>query len=217
MKFDEIFNKNILNSPWLTIWFKPRMTIRKLIANEQDYMLHLILILGSFSAILFQVSNKNIADKVGNEATLLLIVIMSFLFGIFYAYFQYFLISEILKRIGGFFGGKAALGDIQKAIAWSYIPNIISLLFWMPILFIYGKEFFSAQINIINSNFILLILYLIFSIILSILSFWSNFIYIKFIAEAHQFSFWKSLMCVVVSFVFIFVPIVFCVLCFYLL
>ncbi len=103
------------------------------------------------------------------------------------------------RWIGSWFGGKATSEQVRAAIAWSQVPNISSLVLWIPAVAIFLATLFSAQTPLIEANPFLALGFLLFRPALIGLQIWKSFVWIKCLAEVHRFSAWRSLGAIVLS------------------
>ncbi len=110
--------KRVLN-PWLSIWTKPRDTMKEIFISKPKNVFLLIL-LGSFVQTLDRASSKNVADSISSPVSLISMVI----FGTFVAFLiYYFLLPALFNWVAKKLGGQ---GTFEK-------NTLLSCLFLYPL------------------------------------------------------------------------------------
>jgi hypothetical protein len=172
----------MINSPLLTIWFQPRATFRRLLVlnNPSSYIVHSILIIGGFASFLMRFT----LELGFISANISLKLIMCLFMGAAFAYFEYLIMSRFYQWSGKKLNGKATLEEIRSVILWSYLPELSSLIIFIPIFLLY----------ILTWGGINLFVFWGFQVVTLIIVLWAILIRIKAIAEAHQFSSWRALL-----------------------
>ena len=204
---NELSNKSI--SPWLTMWYSPRKTIRQIVDTKpQKQILFLSALLG-ISWALNQLSSRNSGDKLSFISVLIVAVFGGSIVGVVLVY----LMGALLHWTGGKFGGKAPVEHLRAAYAWSWIPNIWMLLIWLPVLIIFGTDMFSSATPKIEATPLLAIILLGFTFVNFITGLLSFVFLISCISEVQKFSNWRALGSLIASLLILLVP-VFCILAF---
>lgn len=196
-------SKNVVGSnlkPWLSIWVKPRKTIRYVIQNSSFKMLFILAILSGIATFLNFAYNSDLSDRLSVTAGEVLLY--SFILGPILGMLFWYLLSAIYKGIGKLFGGEAMFKELQYAVAWSNVPLIFSLLLWIPQISVLGEWTFSAEVPWLSMPSLIMII--IISVIELILSIWYFVVIVKAVAEVHQFSAWKGLAVVLISTLIVF-------------
>lgn len=187
------------NSPWLLIWTRPRMVIRKQIESDsQDMVLNLAMFGGIYSVL-----NRVASNGIGDHMSIPAILLYSFFGGILLGLLLYFSYSFLIKWIGGWLGGQGSYGDIKMAYAWSNVPLAFGLALWILQMAIFKKELFTSQTTTIDSSLILTSLYYLSSVTGIVLTVWSIVILIGGVAEAHKFSLLRGFISVFMSFLIV--------------
>ncbi len=109
-------------SPWLTIWYVPRTTIKAIIGSK-DPEKHVLLI-ATGVGIINGLSGVLPFVELGGEY-LWLGFIFSLILGPLYTIIGLYISAAIFNWIAFFLGGNGSSRDVRVAMAWSYIPNII--------------------------------------------------------------------------------------------
>lgn len=156
-----------------------------------------------------QLSSRNAGENLSFSFVLVLAVIGGPVIGNFLVY----LMGGLLYWTGKRFGGKAPVEHLRAAYAWSWIPNIYMLPFWLIQLVIFGTEMFTSTTTKLEANpslAIMLIGFTFANVVTGLLSF--IFIIIS-VSEVQGFSNWRAFGSIVVSLLIFLVPL-FCVLAF---
>ena len=116
-------------SPWRTIWFSPRQTIRRLIDGVVQTswvpVVALAAVTQAFTASLDGDSGRLLS---ASDAVMPgVIAAAQLVFGIVVGPF-------VLAFVGRWFGGDADPADLRQAIAWSYAPLAAVTIVWVPVL-----------------------------------------------------------------------------------
>ena len=202
----ELSNKST-TSPWLTMWYSPRKTIRQIIETDpQKQILFLSAVLGIAWA-LNQLSSRNAGDKLSFISVLIVAVIGGSIIGVLLVY----LMGALFQWTGKKFGGKAPVEHLRAAYAWSWIPNIWMLLIWLPMLIIFGSDMFTSVTPKIEANPLLAFIFLGFTVLNVITGLLSFFLIISCISEVQQFSNWRAFGSLLAGVLILFVPL-FCIL-----
>ena len=185
-------------NPWLTIWFKPRKTVRYLLDSEPGRNAVLLsMIYGAFQAAIQAVqSHTPQTAKIISETARIQMAVpmgaMAGLIGIYLAGWYY-------KVIGNLWGGKGDGLDVRTAIAWAQLPNLAVYGIWL-VGFLGAKWGwgFSFSQNFQLVHFAGLVVF----------SIWSLVLMSQALGEAHQFSSWQGLLTMVIGVGIIVVPLI---------
>ncbi len=174
-------------SPWLTIWYAPRITVTAVLQSN-DPQKHVLLIaaviglLGGFSGLFPLVGLGNVYLFSGFVTALILGPLM----GIIGLYVS----GAILGWLGFFLGGTGSAADVRVALAWAFVPRMtLSILILLQLmLFIFTAPLAEAngtpQVSPLANMIFLLQLPL---------SLWIFYIYLQCLGAAHRFSAWRAL------------------------
>lgn len=190
-------------NPWFTMWVYPRKTTRYVIENSKMTSVILLAMLSGVGSALNTASNRDLGEITSTST----IIFISFIFGPLLGLLGWFIFSFISYIVGKWFGGSGSMKELQKAIAWAYVPLVWSLLFWIPELAIMGDAMFqSVEVDIGVGQAIILLILALLELTICIWYIVSN---IKAISEAHRFSAWKGLLTVLLpSSIIVFVLII---------
>jgi hypothetical protein len=185
--------------PWLTMWIKPKETIKNIIAENPNKHLLLLSTLYGFVSLLGTAQTLSLGEKLSLPIILIACLIIAPIWGFLVFSFA----SGVLFLTGKWIKGIAHFKEIRTATAWSSVPMVVNLFLWIILLIIFqndllknfpkGYAFSNSQLNI---------LFIVFLIQL-ILSVWSLIIYVNVISQVQNFSIGKSILNLVVSFIII--------------
>lgn len=189
---------------WLTIWTKPRGTVRAIIdADPTRHLWKLAILAGIYRAF-----DRIYGSEIADSSSLGLILLFSLLGGLIAGPLAIVFAGFIFRVVGRMLGGQATDSeDTRAAVAWASIPSIAALLPILIGILLYGKEMFTIVTPRIDANPLSYILIVAAEIIFN---FWAFFLLVKCIAEAHRFSAWRGLLTVILPTLVIVVPLVIC-------
>jgi hypothetical protein len=173
-------------SPFLSIWTKPRGTIRQIVdTNPKKYVLLLAMLSGIFQA-LYLASNASLGDNFDLVVVFLLCLIGGPIMGLITLYIS----SGLYSWMGQKLGGRADAEQVRAAVAWGGLPgNVGSLLCWALLLGAYGSDMFTTY----APRFEIFPQYSFLSFaIASIFAIWSFVVFLKCLGEVHGFSAWRA-------------------------
>lgn len=127
--------------PWLSMWFRPRKTIRHVVLFESEWW---VLGLGA-AAGTARALNRAAARDLGDRLSLEVIVAVCLILGPALQLISIYLGGGILRFCGGLFGGKATFAEVRSALAWGALPQAAMLLPWILVLGICGREMFVSS------------------------------------------------------------------------
>lgn len=173
-------------SAWLTIWTRPRSTIRAFL--ESTHPKRSIIPLAMGGGVVYAI-NMASSRNMGDQMPLYMILLISLLVGSISGIIALYVGSFILKITGTWLGGEGSFGDLQVAIARGIAaPTILAGLLWVPELLLFGSEMFTEYTPRLEGSLVLYILYLLLMLVEVILAVWSFVLSVKSIGEAHRFS-----------------------------
>ncbi|MDY7041747.1 MAG: Yip1 family protein, partial [Chloroflexota bacterium] len=176
-------------SPWLTIWVKPRQTIRRIVDSDPQHQVILLAMLGGIFQVLNQSSSRHLGDTLSLPIIFLLCGIAGPIVGIFLLCVE----GALLHWIGSRFGGQASPAEVRAACAWSSVPNIWSQILWIPQFALLGKDLFTSEIPKIAANPFLALIFLGFLGVQLVIAVWAFVVLLICLGEVHRFSIWKAL------------------------
>ena len=185
-------------NPWVSIWRKPRKTIRNIV---NYYGNKYVFTLAYLTALVYNINGLN--DSTPEMDTTLIdmfypVFFKSLTLGTMAFYFYGFL----LYLSGKLFKGRATQGEVYIAMAWSSIPTILGLFLWVPKLLLFGKEWFNENSDLWDENtYLYPRLFIIFIDV--VLLVYGTVIFIIALSEVQGFSKWKAFFSSLVVFIVI--------------
>ncbi len=187
------------DKPWLTIWVAPRGTMRRIL--DSDPTRHVLLLAAMYGMSISFVPRGNIF---GNFLPVWAVLLLAFTAGPLVGIIAIYISGAIFRWSGSVLGGRATTEEVRAAFAWSSVPQILSVVLWLlPGFALYGTEIITGAGPRMAGNPLPLLLGLVPRLILA---FWGEFLQIKTLAEAHQFSAWRSLAALFLALLIIFMP-----------
>lgn len=172
--------------PWLGMWFTPRKTIQQVVENNPERWVYLLAALAGIEQVLGRVSSKNMGDKMGLSAILLLLLFAGPIAGII----SFYVNTWLIEWTGGWIGGKASLSHVRAAWAWSFVPVIFSLVLLPFKIMMFGNDLFQSVTPIIDAH---PYAYTFFGVIELACAIWTMVLMTQSLAQVQKFSAWKAL------------------------
>lgn len=173
-------------NPWLAIWLHPRRTIQTIVeTNPERYVMPLAALAGIPQAL-----DRASLRNAGDELPLPFILGASLGGGVFGGLLGLFLLAFLLRWTGKWIGGRGNTENLRAAIAWSSIPSICALLFWVLDLYFFGKDMFTSETPRIAER---PMLYFSLAALEFTLAIWGLVLFIKCVAQVQCFSAWRAI------------------------
>jgi hypothetical protein len=131
----------VLN-PILSIWLRPRATIRSLLNRPSPLWFFVLLGLYGFINVLQSGENNHVGDQISSLSEFLA---ASLLIGPPIALASTYIGGYVIERGGRRLGGRASQADLRLALVWSYAPLILSGLMYYPRLSAFGGQIFTSS------------------------------------------------------------------------
>ena len=177
-------------SPLKTIWYEPRVTIRRILEGNSLPSTILLASLTGINGLLDELSNRNLGDQYSLPIILLAAVIAGPIVGLV----AIWLFAFIMKWTGNPLGGTGDIKRIATAIAWSSLPGLIGLIFWAPQLYLFGAEMFQKEMPTLDAKPYLWAAIFGFEGLSVVFSFWGLAMFCFMLAEAQRYaSAWRGL------------------------
>jgi hypothetical protein len=190
-------------NPWVTIWTRPRATVRHLIETDPGRSVLLLAALSGVSQTLDRASTQSAGDAFSMSTILLIAVLAGPLFGLIGLYIG----AALTEWTGRWIGGKGTVANLRTAMAWSCVPVVASLALWVVNLALFGSDMFTTAMPRIEANPALALLLIASGFCAVVLGVWTLVLALKGIGEAQGFSAWKALGNVLLSLLILIVPI----------
>jgi hypothetical protein len=171
-------------SPWRTIWFSPRITIRQL--NEADVRPSWVPVMVLAVPVLLLNFIQSIRSTPSIADTPTSTVILTFSK---YELFNLVAAPFVLAFLGHWLGGIAPTGRLWRAVVWSHIPVAAASAFWMPVVLIFGRRVLLEALTgplVSVSDFAT-----------ELAIFWGFVLLVAMVAEAQRFSLGRAITCLI--------------------
>jgi signal peptidase I len=163
-----------IRSPWITIWFSPRLTIERLVAARPGYFVWPLAILGTVASIYNQISVIYSASFLSDWQLALSLLLFGAVVGIVWLYFYGFMLSWIGKLLGG----RASALHMRAAFAWSTLPTILGFALIAIIDGVTGRGSTLDSVPLMVAAF----------------SLWSFVIFLLMLGRVERFGFWRTIL-----------------------
>jgi hypothetical protein len=191
-------------NPWLSLWTRPRATMRQILDTYPRRWVHSLAILGGIAELL----SAHIPDTppfptFSPGAMLAVKCVAGACAGLLLLYLG----SFVVWITGRWIGGQGTFVEVRAASAW---PNVLTLwgaLLWLPIIAYLGTQAFNVDPESFMDDSVGMMLILPVLAIGVFLSIWRFFVALKCLAEAHRFSAWQALGAVLIGFVLLVIPV----------
>ncbi len=179
---------HVEGNPWLTMWTRPRGTIRMIVDTDPSRSVILLAVIYGISSTLSRSMQKDTGDVLPLPALLGLAFIGGSIGGII----GNWICGALVRWTGSWLGGVATLDECRAAIAWGSVPHAVNLGLMLVLLLVFGQDLFrSTGLDDVGmGKGVLLIAVGLTQVTLGI---WSAVLNVKAVAEVHRFSAWKGL------------------------
>jgi hypothetical protein len=187
----------------LTIWNKPKQTLKFILENCPKKYVTVLLILGGLANTFARFTYNGNPDN----APIVLILIIGIIVGGILGLLLFYLFAALLSRTGKWINGTAGYNKFITILAWSSVPSICTLIILILKLVVFGNQAFNIDVNTLNNS--AAFAYYIFSFLEAFLSVNALVILIKGIALVQNFSIGKAILNFILPAIIIAIPILF--------
>jgi hypothetical protein len=195
-------SKKILTiNPWLTMWTRPRETIKAVVHYNPDHHFFLLSGIYGFAMLLQAAQNFSLGQTMLPGLILLIALILAVPIG----WLSFSVVGCLILWCGKWIGGKGNFKQIRAALAWANITNIVNILMWLLLLTSFGGSvFFSGfpSTPMVGQDLVIVLIVFIVQLVATI---WSIVLLLKALGEVQGFSAWKALLNVILPLIIIFV------------
>ncbi|MDO5664314.1 MAG: Yip1 family protein [Bacteroidia bacterium] len=192
------------------IWTSPRQVFKYINDNHYDKYVILLLVLSGISRAFSRASMKNMGDEMSIWAILGFSIFLGGLLG----WISYYIYAALISWTGKWLKGQGDTSSILRIVSYAMIPSIITLIFLIPQIGIYGVEIFKKDGDITSAG-LLSNIFVYGSMILEfILGIWTIVFCVVGISEVQKLSIGKSILNLLLPGIVIVVPILILVLLF---
>ncbi|MBI3616194.1 MAG: YIP1 family protein [Candidatus Omnitrophica bacterium] len=179
-------------NPWISIWLKPRQTIRQIVDSNPRRFVRLLAIGGGIASMLMGSLPIILEAKVLFPVVVLLALVFGTLFGISGLY----LFGWLYRWVGSWLGGQATLIETRAVVAWAQVPTVWVFGLWLALLLACGRDLWIKQKEAAPLSALFVGILILAYILAAVCRFVVTF---KGLAEVHRFSDWKGLGTVFIS------------------
>jgi hypothetical protein len=174
-------------NPWLEIWYRPRATIRRVLHTTSN---NTIWLLAAIAGIDNTLSRAAIVGEGEERGVAVLGSVL--MWGMIWGMARLLGTAGIVTWVGRKLGGVATMNHSVVALAWSSVPQGLSLLLWIPEMLLGGMSPFSHTSLQGNGNPAGGIIWWIFTLVTLVLNGWQIALTVITVAEVHQISIARS-------------------------
>lgn len=176
-------------NPWLSIWVKPRKTIRALVDFDVNYCFIVLCAIYGFYNML-QISQM---FALGQTTSLWMILVFTVILAIPAGYIAFNISSFFTYYLGKLIRGKASYKQVRAATYWAAVPMTVTVLFWIFLMISYGNGVFvpGYEAKVVGTGAQILMVLGFAQVALSI---WGLVIYLHALGEVQGFSAWMALL-----------------------
>lgn len=175
-------------NPYLTIWTRPRATIRGILDTNPAHHVLLLAMLGGILQAIDRAAKRHVGDYTSIEAILTVALLLGPIFGIISLYLGGALVAWSGRVLGG--AGRSA--ELRAAFAWGQVPALGRLPITLLQILVLGRELFTSETPELDSNSTLSLFLMATGLIETVLGVWCLVVMVKCVAEAHRFSSWRA-------------------------
>ncbi len=182
-------------NPFLTIWTRPRATMRAIVNHDPNYaVMPITVVSGIVMALGIAAATGQAGRMFPLWAILGMAAVLGPIAGVVFLYLGAWLVGVSCRVLGL----AANLKHIRSAIAWSMVPIVATIPLWLARLVVFGNKTFIAELPSFDANFWQqMILLLGIGIAELVLQIWSVAILLAALNELLGLSVWKSIGCLV--------------------
>lgn len=119
-------------SPWLLIWFRPRLAIEQAIRARHVLEPGLLSALAGVNVLLSWAAWR----RLGAELSIPQLLLITLLAGVPLGLAGMVIGAVLLRSAGRWLGGRASTSDLRLSLAWAAAPSIFGLIIWGGELFV---------------------------------------------------------------------------------
>ena len=184
------------------IWFSPRRIFKYINDQQYDkYVTILLVLTGIHSAL----SNQYLL-KSGDVLSTWVIILMCIIGGGIFGWISYYIMAALLSLTGKFLKGKGNTKSILRITAYSMIPGILSTVFMIPQIAVYGEGYFKSGTHRIIEDGFLNSVGLLSVILQSILAIWTIVFMVIGLSEVQKISIAKSVLNIILPIFILIIP-----------
>ncbi|MCM3610019.1 YIP1 family protein [Planococcus sp. MERTA32b] len=173
-------------NPFISIWTKPRLTVRQVMEEQNSRLIFLLLVLSGYMSILTGALDTDFSDSFGIWS----LVLGGLIFSPLVAAIGNMIGAIITLWIGKIFKGTGTYDELFRALLAGQIPQIWLIPVLLLWIFLWPTSYFTVSVDAYTGSD--LVLNSILSFILFVISIWTFVVQSKAVGEAHGLSAWKG-------------------------
>jgi hypothetical protein len=177
------------NQLFTKIWTSPRAVFRFITEHHYDRHVTLLLLLAGIVRAFDRATSKSLGDHFPTATLIALCIIMGGLFG----YLINYIYASLISWTGKWVDGKGDTRSILRVIAYAMVPSILSLLFLIPQIAVYGSEQFKAEGDIYSGTVLENVIFYVSLAIEFTLSLYSIVLCVIGVSEVQRISIGKAI------------------------
>ena len=190
-------------NPWLSMWTRPRATMRQILdTNPRRWVHRLAILSGIVGAIGGHFPDHPPFPHFDPGKMLAMKIVAGICAGLLGLYIGSFMVW----MTGRWIGGQGNFVQVRAATAW---PNVLTLwggLLWIPLIAYLGMDAFNLNPESLLEDSVGRLLFAPIFAIGFVIVVWRFFVFLKCLAEAHRFSAWQALGAAVIGIVLLVIP-----------
>jgi signal peptidase I len=179
--FTSSTQETVSQSPWISVWLRPRRTIERIVADRPQRFVLLLASLGPISGFVAGLVGFGLTSLLLDWRVLLGLAAVGIVAGILNVYVA----AVVFKWTGRLMGGRATAVQLRAVLAWCALPSILGVMIVVVsrvALSILGGESQAAP------NWLSLLL----GMIVVLCGLWSLIILLLMFARVQGFGFWRT-------------------------
>jgi len=187
-------------NPWLSIWVKPRKTIRALIDFNVNYRFIVLCAIYGFQYMLQAAQFVSM----GTASSLWLILLLAIILAIPLGYIAFNVGSFFVFLLGKLVKGKGNFKQVRAATYWSSVPMVITVVIWFVLMITHGNALFVAgyERGLMGTGLTVNIMAAVVQVVIGV---WGFILFLHALGEVQGFSVWMALLNVFLSGLTIFI------------
>ena len=186
-----------MRSPWISIWMNPRKTISAIAAGNPKKGIWVLAWIYGFLSLL----NCFQSIGLGRSISLMPILFLAFFLAPLWGMAIFGVWSLVVYWVGKLLKGQGTFATVRAAYAWSCVPFIVSIGFWVILLAVFGLSLFQTSMDsqpLQTAQVALLFTILIAKVVLAV---WSLVIFINGLAAVQHFSVIRSIVNIILAWI----------------
>jgi len=181
--------KNNHSNPWLGLWVHPRKAFQHILDTHPLRAIIWLAVIGGVASALSWLASLWIEQPARMDLQSPLFVTVLLVGGAIFGLIHLYLGGWLYQITGNWIGGKGVYTNVKCAVGWVNYPFILANLFSIATLFFIHWPW--IQLILLAINFVIFI--------------WGIVMFIKMVAQAHQFSSWRAIACILLTALLVFV------------